>query len=47
MFLKKQIQNQSARELALMAEKDAMMITINESHEIMVELSKEVSMIRE
>ena len=32
--------------MSLLAEKDAMMLTINESHEIMVELGREVSLIR-
>jgi hypothetical protein len=47
LFLKRQVQTQSSREMALLAEKDAMMLTINESHEIMVELGREVSQIRE
>lgn len=45
-FLKSQIQGQSIRELALLRQKDDMMLSINESYEIMMELRREVDAIR-
>lgn len=44
--MKAQIQGQSIRELALLREKDELMLSINESYEIMMELRREVDSIR-